>query len=377
MKKLPGSRGKKSILALMSLLAVLAILSSRAVDSLHHQNLLRMEEFRRLVATDDATTVTSKVISERHPDLYPLHELSAVVLSFRLLPLHFEQSETAAEREGHLDVAFAAFQGSSPPLEIQRNDGSLRFPWIVDILNAGDHWKKSAEYHWEAGEFSRAIDRWQQFLEINESLSVGGSNTCEVVRCTSIREFNSWLVERIHQLTDSDLEKCQVILSRIEPPGDGLARIVVEESLNLFDRVQNLDPEDPLLDESTFLALDVRVFLDRVLPWAIAQGSEQGMASLRKPAPFWSPFVKFTGFTRIIEFVDLEDARLKSLRHGLTMCRAGRQGDSWDPPAGIEVKGKGGTIWIHVTGASGEADCYLPELAISRPEVELKPGGDR
>ncbi len=362
----------------MSLLAVLAILSSWAVDSLHHQNLLRMEEFRRLVATGDATTVTSRVISVGHPDLYPLHELSAVVLSFRLLPLQFEQSETAAEMEGHLDVAFAAFQDSSPPLELQRSDGSLRFPWVLDVLSAGDHWKKSAEDHWNAGESSRAIDRWQQFLEINESLSVGGSIKCETVRCAATREFNSWVVERIPKLTDAGLEKCQSILSRIEPPGEGLARIVVEESLNLLERVQSLDLEDPLLDESTmFLALDVKVFLDRVLPWASAPGSEHGMASLRKPAPFWSPFVKLTGFTQFIEFVEMEAARLKSLRHGLTALLARRQGDAWDPPAGIEMKSSGGTIWIHVTGASGEADCYLPDVAISRPEIERKSGGDR
>ena len=197
------------------------------------------------------------------------------------------------------------------------------------------------------------------------------------MRCSAIREFNSWLVERVHQLTDADLEKCQVILSRIEPPRDGLARIVVEESLNLFDRVQTLDPADPLLDESTFLALDVKVFLDRVLPWASAPGSEQGLASLRKPAPFWSPFVKFTGFSQIIEFVELEDARLKSLRHGLTMYRARGKGDAWVPPAGIELIDSTGTIRIHVTGASEESACFLPEPGVSAPVVEQKSGGDR
>ncbi len=41
------------------------------------------------------------------------------------------------------------------------------------------------------------------------------------------------------------------------------------------------------------------------------------------------------------------------------------------------MKSSGGTIWIHVTGASGEADCYLPDVAISRKEVERKPEGDR
>ena len=375
--KLPGKRGKKSLLALMSLLAVLVILSSWVVDSLRSQNLRRINEFRRIVAAEGGTTFTTRVISERSPNLYPLHELSAVVLNFRLLPLHGEQSATVAEREGLLDAAIAEFQDSPPPLAIQHDAGPMAFPWLLDVLKAGDHWKKSAEDHWKAGEFSRAIDRRQQILEINESLSVGGSSSCEMVRCYTIREFNSWLVERIPKLTDADLEKCQSILSRIEPPGEGLARIVVEESLNLFERVQDLDPEDPLLDESTFLALDVKVFLDRVLPWASAPGSEQGMASLRKPAPFWSPFVKFTGYTQVIEFVELEAARLKSLRHGLTAYLAMRQGDSWDPPDGIEMKNSGGTIWIHVTGASGEADCYLPDVAISRQELERKPVGDR
>ncbi|MEE2856944.1 MAG: hypothetical protein VX949_06080 [Planctomycetota bacterium] len=373
-----GIHGKKSFLVLLSLLAVLAILINWSVDSLRSQNLRRIEEFRRIVAAEGFTTFTTRVISERSPHLYPLHELSAVVLNFRMLPLHPAVEQTVAEREELLDAAFAAFQDSPPSLEIQHSDGSLRFPWVMDILNAGYHWRNSAEDHWNAGESSRAIDRWQQFLEINESLSVGGSIRCETARCAAIREFNSWLVERIHQLTDADLEKCQPILSRIRPPGEGFARIVVEESLNLLERVQRLDLEDPDLDESTmFLALDVRVFLDRVLPWAIAPGSEHGMASLRKPAPFWSPFVKLTGFTQFIEFVELEDARLKSLRHGLTALRAMRQGDSWDPPAGIEMKNSGGTIWIHVTGASGEADCYLPDVATSRQEVELKPGGDR
>ena len=375
--KLPAKRGKKSLLALMSLLAVLVILSSWVVDSLRSQNLRRIDEFRRIVAAEGVTTFTTRVISERSPNLYPLHELSAVVLNFRLLPLHSAVEQTVAEREELLDAAIAEFQDSPPPLAIQHDAGSMRFPWLLDVLNAQNHWKKSAEDHWKAGEFSRAIDRWQQILEINESLSVGGSGSCEVVRCYTIREFNSWLVERIPKLTDADLEKCQSILSRIEPPGEGLARIVVEESLNLFERVQDLDPEDPLLDESTFLALDVKAFLDRVLPWASAPGSEQGMASLRKPAPFWSPFVKFTGYTQVIEFVELEAARLKSLRHGLTAYLAMRQGDSWDPPAGIEMKSSGGTIWIHVTGASGEADCYLPDVTTSRQQVELKPGGDR
>jgi hypothetical protein len=55
--KLPGKRGKKSLLALMSLLAVLAILSSWFVDSLNSQNLRRIEEFRRIVAAEDVTTV--------------------------------------------------------------------------------------------------------------------------------------------------------------------------------------------------------------------------------------------------------------------------------------------------------------------------------
>jgi len=375
--KLPGKRGKKSLLALMSLLAVLAILINWSVDSLRSQNLRRIEEFRRIVAAEGFTTFTTRVISERSPNLYPLHELSAVVLNFRLLPLHSAVEQTVAEREELLDAAIAEFQDSPPPLAIQHDAGSMRFPWLLDVLNAQNHWKKSAEDHWKAGEFSRAIDRWQQILEINESLSVGGSSSCEMVRCYTIREFNSWLVERIPKLTDADLEKCQSILSRIEPPGEGLARIVVEESLNLFERVQDLDPEDPLLDGSTFLALDVKVFLDRVLPWASAPGSEQGMASLRKPAPFWSPFVKFTGYTQFIEFVELEAARLKSLRHGLTAYLAMRQGDSWDPPDGIEMKSSGGTIWIHVTGASGEADCYLPDVTTSRQQVELKPGGDR
>jgi len=375
--KLPGKRGKKSLLALMSLLAVLVILSSWVVDSLRSQNLRRINEFRRIVAAEGGTTFTTRVISERSPNLYPLHELSAVVLNFRLLPLHDEQSATVAEREGLLDAAIAEFKDSPPPLAIQHDAGPMAFPWLLDVLKAGDHWKKSAEDHWKAGEFSRAIDRRQQILEINESLSVGGSSSCEMVRCYTIREFNSWLVERIPKLTDADLEKCQSILSRIEPPGEGLARIVVEESLNLFERVQDLDPEDPLLDESTFLALDVKVFLDRVLPWASAPGSEQGMASLRKPAPFWSPFVELTGFTQFIEFVDLEAARLKSLRHGLTAYLAMRQGDSWDPPDGIEMKNSGGTIWIHVTGASGEADCYLPDVTTSRQELERKPVGDR
>ena len=376
--KLPAKRGKKSLLALMSLLAVLVILSSWVVDSLRSQNLRRIDEFRRIVAAEGFTTFTTRVISERSPNLYPLHELSAVVLNFRLLPLHSAFEQTVAEREELLDAAFAAIQDSPPSLEIQHSDGSLRFPRVMDILNALNHCIKSAEDHWNAGESSRAIDRWQQFLEINESLSVGGSIKCETVRCAAIREFNSWVVERIPKLTDADLEKCQSILSRIEPPGEGLARIVVEESLNLLERVQSLDLEDPLLDESTmFLALDVKVFLDRVLPWAIAPGSEQGMASLRKPAPFWSPFVELTGFTQFIEFVELEAARLKSLRHGLTAYLAMRQGDSWDPPDGIEMKNSGGTIWIHVTGASGEADCYLPDVATSRQQVELKPGGDR
>jgi hypothetical protein len=375
--KLPGKRGKKSLLALMSLLAVLVILSSWVVDSLRSQNLRRIDEFRRIVAAEGGTTFTTRVISERSPNLYPLHELSAVVLNFRLLPLHSAFEQTVAEREELLDAAFAEFQDSPPPLAIQHDAGPMAFPWLLDVLKAGDHWKKSAEDHWKAGEFSRAIDRRQQILEINESLSVGGSSSCEMVRCYTIREFNSWLVERIPKLTDADLEKCQSILSRIEPPGEGLARIVVEESLNLFERVQDLDPEDPLLDESTFLALDVKVFLDRVLPWASAPGSEQGMASLRKPAPFWSPFVKFTGYTQVIEFVELEAARLKSLRHGLTAYLAMRQGDSWDPPDGIEMKNSGGTIWIHVTGASGEADCYLPDVTTSRQQVERKPGGDR
>jgi hypothetical protein len=375
--KLPGKRGKKSLLALMSLLAVLAILINWSVDSLRSQNLRRIEEFRRIVAAEGFTTFTTRGISERSPNLYPLHELSAVVLNFRMLPLHPAVEQTVAEREGLLDAVFAAFQDSPPPLAIQHDAGSMRFPWLVDILSAQNHWKKSAEDHWKTGEFSRAIDRWQQFLEINESLSVGESGSCEVIRCSAIREFNSWLVERIPKLTDADLEKCQSILSRIEPPGEGLARIVVEESLNLFERVQSLDPEDPILDESTFLALDVKVFLDRVLPWAIAPGSEQGMASLRKPAPFWSPLVMLTGYTQIIEFVELEAALLKSLRHGLTAYLAMRQGDTWDPPAGIEMKSSGGTIWIHVTGASGEADCYLPDVTTSRQQVERKPGGDR
>ncbi|RTZ89604.1 MAG: hypothetical protein DSY92_08560, partial [Planctomycetota bacterium] len=74
--KLPGKRGKKSLLALMSLLAVLAILINWSVDSLRSQNLRRIEEFRRIVAAEGFTTFTTRVISERSPNLYPLHELS-------------------------------------------------------------------------------------------------------------------------------------------------------------------------------------------------------------------------------------------------------------------------------------------------------------
>jgi len=55
--KRPAKRGKKSLLALLSLLAVLAILSRWFVDSLRSLNLRRIEEFNRIVAAEDVTTV--------------------------------------------------------------------------------------------------------------------------------------------------------------------------------------------------------------------------------------------------------------------------------------------------------------------------------